>query len=117
MHDTPATSSGAPADGHGDREPAAILDDDGLLRFGGRWVAVPDGQLPVVELLVTRQGHLVRNEELLDAHKQGGGVATDASLRPLIHRLRTRVSRIGLVLHVVRGRGVVLEPSRDEDET
>jgi hypothetical protein len=116
MYEMPAPSAGAPTP-HPTDHTTAVLDDDGLLRFAGQWVAVPDLQLPVVGLLVDRQGAVVRNEELLDAYRRGGGVATASSLRPLIHRIRIRVRRIGLTLHVVRGRGVLLEPDRGRNVT
>lgn len=112
MHEMPAPSGGVSSDRH--RERLAVLDDDGLLRFAGRWVAVPDRQLPLVELLVDRQGTVVKNEALLAAYRRAGG-STNRSLGQLIYRLRIRVRRIGLTLRVVRGRGVMLEPDRDVD--
>lgn len=84
------------------------LDEDGLLRFEGRWVAITDAQLPVVRLLVAAAGHLVRTEDILDAYCDGGGSPSDSSLRSLIHRLNQRLRTVGLRLHVVRNRGVVL---------
>jgi DNA-binding winged helix-turn-helix (wHTH) protein len=109
MPEIPAPSPGSPPT-YPDPT-TAVLDADGLLRFAGRWVAVPDLQLPIVELLVHRQGNVVRNEELLDAYRRAGGAATISSLRTLLHRLRTRLRGIGLTLHVIRGRGVLLEPA------
>lgn len=103
MHDPVA----APGD-------AAFLDESGLLRVAGRWVAIPDTQLPVVDLLLRRLGSVVRTEELLEAHRDGGGSGTAASMRPLVHRLRRRFDAVGLTLHVVRGRGVMVEPTRVE---
>jgi DNA-binding winged helix-turn-helix (wHTH) protein len=91
-------------------EPNVFVDDDGLLRAGGRWVALTDAQLPVVRLLVSRLGSLVRNDELLAAYEAGGGTATNGALRPLVYRLRQRLAPVGLELHVVRNRGVLLEP-------
>jgi DNA-binding winged helix-turn-helix (wHTH) protein len=95
-------------------EPTVFFDDDGLLRAGGRWVALTDAQLPVVQLLVARLGSLVRNDEILAAYRMGGGTATSGALRPLVYRLRQRLAPIGLELHVVRNRGVLLEPSQSE---
>jgi DNA-binding winged helix-turn-helix (wHTH) protein len=96
------------------REPAdsldpPVIDADGLLRFDGRWVAVSETQLPVVELLVARFGELVSNDAVLAAYGTGGGTTTRTALRPLVHRLRQRLDPIGLTLHVVRRRGVVLD--------
>jgi DNA-binding winged helix-turn-helix (wHTH) protein len=88
---------------------APVVDDDGLLRFGGQWVAFTETQIPVVELLVARFGTLVRNEDLLAAYAAGGGSTSAATLHPLIYRLRRRLASVGLTLHVVRRRGVLLD--------
>lgn len=87
---------------------APILDSDGLLRFGGRWAVVPDSQLAVVELLIRRYGEVVGFDELADAYARAGGARTPGSVRAVIARLRTRVADVGLRLHGVRGRGVLL---------
>ena len=96
-----------------DTRQTPVLDDDGLLRFGGRWVAVPDSQLGVVAALVRRHGHLVRHEELRDAYCQAGGSGTRESMRALRARLTRRFAAVGLTLHVVRNRGMVLETADD----
>lgn len=84
------------------------LDEDGLLRVGDRWVAIPDAQLPVVALLVERYGHVVRKEALAAAYVGAGNSGRDASIRSLMCRISRRVSELGLQLHTVRGRGVML---------
>jgi hypothetical protein len=89
-----------------DDEP--VLDDDGLLWFRGNWVAVPDGQLPVIELLVRNYRRLVRNDDLLHAYQRAGGSGTTASLRALVGRVGQRLAGVGLDLQVVRRRGVLL---------
>jgi hypothetical protein len=88
---------------------APTLDDDGLLRFGGRWVPIPDTQIPVVDLLVRNLGRLVRNSDVRAAYEQAGGSGTATSLRSLVYRLGRRVAEVGLRLHVVRSRGLVLD--------
>jgi DNA-binding winged helix-turn-helix (wHTH) protein len=94
---------------------APVLDRHDLLRYGGRWVAVTDAQVPVVALLVSRFGSLVTNEELLVAYGSGGGATSPSALRPLVYRLRQRFSAVGLTLHVVRRRGVLLEAARSDE--
>ena len=84
------------------------LDEDGLLRNRGEWVAIPDAQLPVVALLVDRYDRLVPTETLAAAYVEGGHSGNDASIRSLMCRVSRRVSAIGLRLRTVRGRGVVL---------
>lgn len=86
-----------------------FLDADGLLRHRGRWVAVPDSQLVVVQLLLDRLGALVRTEELAAAYAAGGGNPNRRAVSMLVVRLRTRLGQLGLQLHVVRRRGVVLD--------
>lgn len=85
-----------------------VLDEDGLLRLGERWVAIPDGQLSVVELLVERFGRTVSTEQIAAAYTSSGGSGHAASIRSLLTRLGRRVARLGLCLETVRGRGVML---------
>ena len=87
------------------------LDEDGLLRVGDQWVAIPDAQLPVVALLVDRYGRLVRTEAIAAAYVEAGNSGHDASIRSVVARVAHRVARLGLKLHTVRGRGVMLAPS------
>lgn len=93
-----------------------VLDEDGLLRFDGRWVAITDIQIPVVDLIVRNHGHLVRNADIQAAYGSAGGSATSGSVRTLVQRLRTRVAAVGLRLHVVRSRGVILEPDTGREQ-
>jgi hypothetical protein len=85
-----------------------VLDDDGLLWFGGQWVAVSDAQIPVVALILANRGRLTRTADILAAYRAAGCSATAASLKSLVHRIRQRFAAVGLELQVVRGRGVVL---------
>lgn len=85
------------------------LDQDGLLRHRGRWVAISDSQLPVVALLLSRLGRLVRDSEILAAYVDAGGSGSQASFRSLVHRVRSRLGELGLELRSVRGRGFVLD--------
>jgi DNA-binding response OmpR family regulator len=89
------------------------LDEDGLLRFGAQWVAISDAQLPVVTLLVNRYGRVVSKEALTAAYVDEGHSGHDASIRSLVARVAHRVARLGLQLHTVRGRGVMLAPKAD----
>jgi hypothetical protein len=92
-----------------DEPDAPTLDDDGLLRFRGRWVPIPDTQIPVVDLLVRNLGRLVRNSDVRAAYEQAGGSGTATSLRSLVYRLGRRVGEVGLRVHVVRSRGLILD--------
>jgi hypothetical protein len=86
-----------------------MLDDQGLLRFNNRWIAITDTQIPVVALIVRRHGRLVRNADLTAAYRSAGGCDSQGAIRVLVHRLRKRFAAVGLRLHVIRDRGVVLQ--------
>ncbi len=88
------------------------LDDDGLLRFDGRWVSIPDTQLGVAALVVRNTGRLVRNAEVRRAYEGAGGSGSETSVRSAVHRLRRRMAEVGLHLRVVRDRGLVLDVRR-----
>jgi hypothetical protein len=89
-----------------DRQP--VLDDDGLLRYRGRWIAVPVTQIPLVELLVRNYQRVVRNDDLRLAYQRAGCSGTITSLRSVISRMSRRIAEVGLTLQVVRRRGVIL---------
>lgn len=94
----------APAD------PAAVpyVDDGGLLRLGGSWVAIPDAQLPVLELLLERYDRVVRTEELAERYAEAGGSGSPGAVATMLRRLGDRVARLGLQLVTIRDRGQVL---------
>jgi hypothetical protein len=118
MTTTSPASPASPA-GHDPRVPAWVddpatpmLDDDGLLRHRGMWVPISDAQIPVVDLLVRNIGRLVSAAEIRRAYIAAGGSGSTASLRSVVHRLGRRVAEVELRLHVVRGRGVILDTPR-----
>jgi len=99
-----------------EKDSQPVLDDDGLLWFRGRWVAVSDTQIPVVDLLVRNYQRLVHNDDIQAAYHEAGGGPSPASLRTLIRRIGQRLTQVGLKLHVVRTRGVMLA-TQDSPET
>ena len=84
------------------------LDEDGLLRRGDRWVAIPPQQTPIVALLLDHFDHVVRTEAIAEAYARAGGSTNPQSLRTLLARLAKRVRPLELELHTVRRRGVLL---------
>jgi DNA-binding response OmpR family regulator len=86
-----------------------VLDEDGLLRYDDRWVYVPDAQLPVVELFIARPGRLVDTDSIRRSYEESGGTTNPSALRKVIGRIRSRLAKVGLRLHVVRGVGAILE--------
>lgn len=87
---------------------APQLDDDGLLRLGSRWVAIPDAMIPVVRTLVRQPNQLVRDRQLISAYADGGGSTTPGAIKGMLGRLDERVRAVGLRLRRVKSRGVVL---------
>jgi DNA-binding response OmpR family regulator len=85
------------------------LDDHGLVRVGTRWVAIPDAQLPVVALLLARIGRLVELEQIVEVYTGHGNSGHRTAISAVMNRLTTRLREVGLDLHVVRGRGYVLD--------
>ena len=77
----------------GPQEPSLrpVLDDDGLLRFRGLWVAVPEAQLSLVDLLVARFQSTVSDAELAGAYGTEPG---SRSLIGALNRLGRRVRRL-----------------------
>lgn len=84
------------------------LDDDGLLRFGNRWAAVSDPQVPLVQLLLVHLDRVVPFEQLVAIYREAGGSGHPASVRTVLARLGARVAEVGLELVTVRQRGVML---------
>jgi hypothetical protein len=89
------------------------LDGDGLLWCNGRWVAIPDAQLGVVELLLAATNELVRTEVIASVYAGTGGSSHRASVKTMLNRLQGRMAEVGLTLHFLRGKGVLLEVATD----
>lgn len=85
------------------------LDADGLLWHDQRWVAIPDAQLCVAELLLSSADELVRTELVAATYVRHGGSGHRASVKTMLNRLQGRFAEVGLRLHFLRGKGVLLE--------
>ena len=85
-----------------------VLDEDGLLRRGDRWVAISDVQVPMIQLLLDHLGRVVRYAAIVDAYVLGGGTSRAASVRTVLSRLDGRVRPVGLEIVTIRRRGVML---------
>jgi len=84
------------------------IDGDGLLRAGDRWIDLPDRQRAVLFPLVNQLGRPVSRAVVVAEYLAAGG--TDAQALPtVIHRLRARLSPLGLVLHTLHQGGFLLE--------
>ena len=75
--------------------PPPELDHDGVLRFDGRWVAIPPVEARLVEALVGRIDAVVSRDELARAGWPGGSPGRNA-LDVHMLRLRRRIEPLGL---------------------
>ena len=87
----------------------AVLDEDGLLRRGDRWVAVSPVERRMLEPLLARAGGPVSRGELLAAVLPGAVTDDRRALDRIVRRVRLRVAPLGVTVLVVRGFGFVLE--------
>jgi DNA-binding winged helix-turn-helix (wHTH) protein len=95
--------------------PAPILDGDGVLRSGDRWVSLPPVEARLTAALLERFGAVVRREALARAGWPEGAPGRNA-LDVHVLRLRRRLEQVGLVIRTVRSRGYLLE-SENRQET
>ncbi|MFP5256654.1 MAG: winged helix-turn-helix domain-containing protein [Acidimicrobiia bacterium] len=90
------------------RSAAPTIDDDGLVRFEGRWVSLPPVEARLAEALIGRYGAVVSREALSRAGWPQGAPGRNA-LDVHVLRLRRRVAPLDLVIRTVRNRGYLLE--------
>ena len=91
--------------------PAPVLDDDGVLRVGPRWVALPPVEARGVAALLARPEAVVSRGNLVDAGWPDGepaGSTNGQILDGRIKLLRRRLVDVDLEIHTVRGVGFVL---------
>ncbi len=86
------------------------LDGDGVLRFAGRWVALPPVEARLTTALLERFGAVVSRGALARSGWPEGAPRRNA-LDVHVVRLRRRLSPIGLAIRTVRSRGYLLESS------
>jgi DNA-binding response OmpR family regulator len=97
------------------RHDAPGLDLHGVLRFGGRWVALPPLEARLTDALVARFGAVASREALVRAGWPEGAPGRNA-LDVHVLRLRRRLWPLGLVIRTVRSRGYLLETAPIERE-
>jgi hypothetical protein len=84
------------------------IDDDGVLRVGDRWVALPPVEARLASVLVDRFGAVVSRETLTRVGWPGGSSSRNA-LDVHVLRLRRRLAPLRLAIRTVRSRGYLLE--------
>jgi DNA-binding response OmpR family regulator len=89
------------------------LDDDGVLRRGHEWVALPPVESRLIGALLDRLGAVVSREALARAGWPEGAPGRNA-LDVHVLRLRRRLAPVGLVIRTVRSRGYLLELSTSD---
>jgi DNA-binding winged helix-turn-helix (wHTH) protein len=99
-----------------DRAVPPEIDDFGVLRHQGSWIALSDRLETIMRVLMAAQGRPVTRHELARATWPDGGRSAHA-LDVHIHRLRPRLAGIGLTIRTLRGRGFVLEALTGEPAT
>ena len=84
------------------------LDDDGLLWFEGRWVALTPLEVRLVEVLLERFGTVVGQRAMVAAGWPGSEARRNL-LDVHMLKLRRRLAPAGLTIRTVRSRGYLLE--------
>ena len=85
-----------------------LLDDDGVLRLGDRWVSLPPVEARLTAALLGRYGAVVSREALARSGWPGGSPGRNA-LDVHVLRLRRRLAPLRLAIRTVRSRGYLLE--------
>lgn len=97
----------------GDAQPAPgvpVLDDFGVLRMNGSWVALPPLEARLAEALLERMGTVASREQLVRAGWPTAPPGRNA-LDVHVLRLRRRLHPVGLAIRTVRSRGYLMEPA------
>lgn len=89
-------------------EPEPVLDDDGVLRLGDRWVSLPPVEARLTQALLGRYGAVVSREALGRSGWPDGAPGRNA-LDVHMLRLRRRLGPLHLAIRTVRSRGYLLE--------
>ena len=92
------------------------IDDFGLLRHQGSWIALSDRTETIMRALIAARGRALTRHELASATWPDGGRSPHA-LDVHIHRLRPRLAGVGLAIRTLRGRGFMLEALPGEPAT
>ena len=87
---------------------APTVDDDGLLRYRGRWVTLSPVERALAAALIDRFNAVVGRDTLVRRAWPGGSPTRNA-LDVHMLRLRRRISTLGLEVRTVRARGYLLQ--------
>jgi DNA-binding response OmpR family regulator len=87
---------------------APEFDGDGLLRRGGRWVALPPVEAALANALVDEFGAVV-GREMLARRVWPNGAPGSRALDVNVRRLRRHIAPLGIEVRTVRARGYLME--------
>ncbi len=87
------------------------LDEFGLLRYRGEWVALSSSEERMLRPLLAGWGRVVHTRDLAES-VWPGRTTRSTSLHTLVHRLRRRLRPLGLTVETIRARGFLMEPVR-----
>jgi DNA-binding response OmpR family regulator len=93
-----------------DSDDVPQLDEFGLLRHHGEWVALSPVQESLMRRLLAHFGSPVARRELTD--DLWPEAPTTRSIDTHMLRLRLRIAPLGLFIHTIRGRGFLLAPAQ-----
>jgi two-component system OmpR family response regulator len=82
--------------------------------LGGVAVDLPASEFALLEVLAIRAGRVVRREDLADRLGRGAEPPSDTAIDLCVHRLRRRLSPLGIKVRTLRGFGYLLETVADE---
>jgi DNA-binding response OmpR family regulator len=85
-----------------------VLDDFGVLRMNGQWVALPPLEARLAEALLERMGTVTSRDLLVRAGWPTAPPGRNA-LDVHVLRLRRRLHPVGLAIRTVRSRGYLME--------
>ena len=85
-----------------------VLDEDGLLHSGGRWVSLPPVEARLAKAMLDRYSAVVSRDALARAGWPQGAPGRNA-LDVHVLRLRRRIAELGLEVRTVRSRGYLMQ--------
>lgn len=88
--------------------PKPLLDEDGVVRLNGAWVALPPVEARLTAALLDKFGAVVGRDALARAGWPRGAPGRNA-LDVHILRIRRRLAPLGLAIKTIRSRGYLLE--------
>ena len=87
---------------------AVALDEDGLVRRHGRWVALTDLEVRLVRPLLRANGRCLSRTALLEAG-WSGEERHERAVDGVIRRVRSKLRPLGVEIHGITGAGYLLE--------